>query len=191
MKFLKQLSSFNLLSDHQYGFRKWWSTGDLAFLTDSWLSSLNRSGETFAVALDISKAFDRLWHKALVSKLPSYELYPALCSFLSSFLSGRSVAAVVDGHCSTSKPIKSGVPQESVLPPTLFLLVINDLLFHDTLSYPLLCWRHHSALLHVLWQMTKSKGTANIKEWCFRKTDLRPCYHFRLGQEKLSFLQCL
>ncbi len=95
-KFLKHLSSFNLLSDHQYGFRKRRSTGEiLAFLT---------------VASDIPKAFDRVWHKALLFKLPSYGFYPALCSFLPSFLSGRSIAAAVDGHCFISKHVNSGVP---------------------------------------------------------------------------------
>ncbi len=59
--FLKHLSSFNLLSDLQHGFRKERSTGDLlAFLADSWSSFLGRFGENFAVALDISKAFDIL-----------------------------------------------------------------------------------------------------------------------------------
>ncbi len=90
-KFLKHLSSSTPLSDHQIGFRKGRFTGDLLpFLTDSWSASLSHSGETFPFALDISKAFDRVWHKALLFKLPSYGFYPALCSFLSSFRSSHS-----------------------------------------------------------------------------------------------------
>ncbi len=79
-----------------------------------------------SVALDISKAFDRVWHNSLLSKLPFFGFYPSLFSFISSFLSDRSISAVVDGHCFSPNPINSSDPQGSVLSPTLFLLFIND-----------------------------------------------------------------
>jgi len=127
-KILKHLSDHNLPSDRQYGFRKGPSTGDLfAFLTESWSSSLRGFGENFAVAFDISKAIDRVWHKALVSKLPSFGFHLSLCTFISNLFSGRSIAAVVD-YGSSPKPVNSGVPQDSVISLTFFILFINNLL---------------------------------------------------------------
>ncbi len=65
-KIQKLLSTSDLLSDSQYGFRKGCSTGDLlTLLTDSLPSSLIRFGGTFSVALDISKDFNAVWHKSL------------------------------------------------------------------------------------------------------------------------------
>ncbi len=123
-----RLSTSEHLSDRQYRFHKGRSTSDLlSLLTDSWSSSLSRFGETFSVVLDILKAFDRVRHMSLLSKLPSFVFYPSLCSFTSSFLSGHSISAMVDGHCSSPKPINSSAPQSSVISPTLFLLFNNDL----------------------------------------------------------------
>src|SRR6201990_2404309 len=66
MKIWKHFNSSNLISDRQYGFSKKRSTGDLLSpLSGSWSSALRHFGESFAVALDISKAFDRVWRKAL------------------------------------------------------------------------------------------------------------------------------
>ena len=132
--FIKHLKSNNLLSDHQYGFRKARSTGDLlSYLTHVWSSSLKNFGESFVIALDISKAFDRVWHKALLAKLPAYGFTPSFCKLISNFFSNRFISVVVDGATSASFPVSSGVPQGSVLSPTRFLLFINDLL-HATAS---------------------------------------------------------
>ena len=120
--FIKHLESNNL-SDHQYGFHKARSTGDLlSYRTHAWSSSLRNFGESFVVALDISKAFDRVWHKALLAKLPAYSFTPSFCKLITSFLSNRFISVVVDGATSASFPVSSGVPQGSVLPPTLFSL---------------------------------------------------------------------
>ena len=132
--FIKHLESNNHLSDHQFGFRKATSTGDLlSYLTHVWSSSLRNFRESFVIALDISKAFDRVWHKALLAKLPAYGFTPPFCQLISSFLSNCFISVVVDGATSASFLVSSGVPQCSVLSHTLFLLFIYDLL-HATAS---------------------------------------------------------
>jgi hypothetical protein len=81
---------------------------------------------TAAVFLDIEKAFDTTRYPGLLHKLSKLQLPFNLIKFISSYLSNRKCRVSAEGELSTSRETEAGVPQGSVLTPTMYSLYIND-----------------------------------------------------------------
>ena len=80
------------------------------------------------VFLDISTAFDKVWHERLLIKLSSNGVYGNFLKYLRDFLYCRKQEVVLNGQNSSWENVNAGVPLGSILGQLLFLIYINDLL---------------------------------------------------------------
>ena len=125
---MNHLERHNNLSDHQHGFRKRRSCEtQLLQAVDDLAKCLNEGGQIDAVLLDFSKAFDKVSHHHLATKLHHYGMRGKMLEWMQSFLSSRTQEVILEGNKSSPAPVTSGVTQGSVLAPILFLCYINDL----------------------------------------------------------------
>ena len=135
------LEKYYLLKSSQFGFRPRRST-ELACnrLVDNICKNIDNGLLTGVIYLDLSKAFVTVSHSYLLSKLPSYGINGNELTWFQNHLFNQKQHILYNGHLLKAFPVFRGVPQGSVLGPTLFLLHLDDI---DN------CLRHSSIIKYA------------------------------------------
>ena len=131
----------------------------------------NPADDMSGVIIDISQAFDKVWHIDLLFKLKAYGVDGKLLSLLENYLENRKQRVVLNGQNSEWREINSGVPQGSVLGPLLFLIYINDLA--DGITSICKIFADNTSLFSKVLDVNLSTKKLNldlekISEWAFQ-----------------------
>ena len=158
-----------LISPNQSGFKPGDScTNQLLAITHEMYKSFDEAFEVRGVFLDISKAFDKVWHEGLIFRLKQDGISGNLINLLCDFLKNRKQRVLLNGQVSGWSDVKAGVPQGSILRPLLFLIYINDL--SEGLSSNAKLFADDTSLLSVIHDSNTSalelnNDLAKINRW--------------------------
>ena len=133
------LTTNKLISVNQSGFKPGdFCENQLLSITHEIHHSLDNGLEVRGVFLDISKAFDKVWHEGLILKLNQYGISEHFLCLIKCFQKTRKQRVVLNGQTSSCTNVLAGVPQGSILGPLFFLIYISmiyQMIYPSILNY--------------------------------------------------------
>ena len=128
-RLLSHFTENSVISERQAAYMKGDSTvQQLLYIVHIIRTTWTHKNIMQGVFLDVSAAFDKAWHPAIIAKLEQVKIGGSFLELFKSYLSNRKQIVTIDGFKSTSKTIMAGVPQGSRLGPLLWILYANDIL---------------------------------------------------------------
>lgn len=167
------MESNRLLADNQYGFRKFKSSEDaVGSFIDCTIAKLDCRMRCLGIFLDLSKAFDTVSVPHLLSKLEAIGIRGHTLHIFQDYLADRSQCVKIDGCVSESETVNFGVPQGSILGPTLFLIYMNNLCKLSLTNCSIFAYADDTALLvhGDNWAETSAnaeKALASVMSWLY------------------------
>lgn len=195
------LISNKVFSKKQFGFIKGRSTVlQLLKVMDIWTESLESGGQIDVIYTDLEKAFDKVPHKRLISKLYSYKINKEVIKWIESFLVNRRQRVRVNGYFSSWRQVLSGIPQGSILGPLLFIIFINDLADSCTNGSDLFLYADDAKLFRHIQSKTDAdllqKDLLDLQAWTEKwllKLNINKCkvvsYGHQIGTNNDYYLQ--
>jgi hypothetical protein len=142
------LESNKTISENQFGFRKGRSTEDaISSLVEHVVKSMDAKQKCLAIFLDLSRAFDTVPIPLLLCKLEAVGVRGNVLSLFKSYLTDRKQCTKIDSQISPAINIDYGVPQGSIISPTLFQIYVNDLCTIDIPHCRLFAYADDTALV--------------------------------------------
>ena len=129
----------------------------LLYIVHNIRTNWGNSKITQGLFLDVSAAFDKVWHNGLIAKLSQIGVEGNFLDTISTYLSGRKQVVVVDGVKSDILNVEAGVPQGSRLGPLLFIIYMNDII--NNIESDILIFADDTSLLATGTSCTNSRDS--------------------------------